>query len=105
MSYVYRLMDSGERPPENQEPLTGKARKFWLEGAPADVLQVEFRDGSRKNLSTIQEVEQEPLEPEDGSYWADLSPVERKKFYVQDELQVRLPQRCSYHYGHPVCPG
>ena len=91
--WIYKLMDTGEPAVEGEET---KARKVWLRGAPTDVLHIEFRDGSSRKLSSLdenaellpEEVE-EPLEPADGRYWADLSASERRTFYYQDVSRVR----------------
>ena len=90
-AYLYKMMATGESP-DDETSLQSKGRKVWLDGAPTDVLHIEFRDGSRKNLSAIDEQQEthEPLEPADGRYWADLSAPERRSFYWQDITGVRL---------------
>ena len=87
--YIYRLMSTGQ-PPENPvESSVDNPRKVWLNGAPADVLQIHFKGGERKSISAEDvEEEDEPLEPEDGSYWADLPPAERRRFYREDIKKV-----------------
>ena len=105
--YIYRLMDAGTKAVENEEPLHSNTRKIWLDGAPPDVLQIEFRDGSRKSLETFDEDSPpkkvvEPLTPADGSYWADLSAKERRAFYWKDIRGVR--SSLSHHVSTNVCP-
>lgn len=105
MSYLYKLMDSGQVPGDNEEPLTGPhIRQVSVDGSPTDVLHIKFKGSgqhSRKwepaeiaedqsytgSDDTVAVVE--PLEPADGRYWADLSPSERRRFYYEDEKRVR----------------
>ena len=88
--------------PETEVPLHN-ARKVWLDGAPADVLQIQFRDGSRRSLSPVDEEksalfdEAEPLEPADGRYWADLPKNERTAFYYKDVSSVRRSISTELH--------
>ena len=76
-------------------------RSVWLDGAPSDVLTVKFRGGERQDLTPLAEDQAdeplfddtEPLEAEDGRYWADLPKKERAAFEWKDVTQVRVVSR------------